>query len=273
MPGEYLRAVRENAPIIHSISNFITANDVANVLLAVGASPIMAQEIKEMEEISILSRALNINMGAIDENKLRLILEAGKMYNKASKPIVLDPVGVGATEFRKKAAAEILDNIKIDIIRGNVSEIRALASNIDGARGIDASDADVIEGIKEEIEIFKKLSRDISAIIVITGKTDLVIDESRAYFINNGHPMMKKITGAGCQLDAVIAAFCSVCAKDNFTAAVAAVSMMGVAAEFAYKRMSDNDGNMTFRNYLIDAVYNMTPEILDKYAKIQIYEG
>ncbi len=272
MLGKMLEELRAKAPVIHSITNYVTANDCANMLIACGASPIMADEREEAAEITSLCSGLNINMGTISTARIEAMLLAGKRSNELGHPVVLDPVGVGASRLRMDTAAVFLSEIRFAAIRGNMSEIRCLAMGSGAVRGVDASAADRIteKSLYDTAAFAKAFSRKTGSVIVITGAIDVVADEDKAFCISNGDPMMSSVSGTGCQLSAMTAAFIAANPGDHFEAAAAAVCAMGLAGELAKERMGEGDGNASYRGYIIDAVYNMTPQMLEKGARYEV---
>ena len=199
-----LENVRKNSPLIHNITNYVTVNDCANILLACGASPIMADDINEVEEITSICNGLNINIGTLNSRTINSMHKAGWMANRLSHAVLLDPVGVGASELRTRTAVELVKNIKFDVIRGNISEIKTLANGSGSTRGVDADIRDSIteENLTEYVKFAKQLSKNMDAIIAISGVIDIVADSKDAYVIYNGHKIMSKITGSGCMLSA-----------------------------------------------------------------------
>ena len=274
MLKEMLENVRRNSPLIHNITNYVTINDCANILLACGGSPIMADDPDEVEEITTICAGLNINIGKLDQRIIPGMHREGKRANELGHPVVLDPVGAGASKLRTKTAMELIENVQFTAIRGNISEIKTLAFGGRTTRGVDADIADAVteENISQIITFAKEFSRKTKAVIVITGTIDIVANEKTAYCIFNGHPMMSSITGTGCQLSSLIAACLAANKERPLEAAVAAVCAMGVCGEKAYQRMSELDGNATYRNYIIDAVCNLRGDELERMARYEIYE-
>jgi hydroxyethylthiazole kinase len=272
MFGNTLENLRNTCPLIHNITNYVTINDCANIVLACGASPIMADDCKEVEEITSICAGLNINIGTLNSRTIESMVLAGKKANELGHPVVLDPVGAGASTLRTETANRLLDEVKFTVIRGNISEIKTLPSGSGTTKGVDADIADKVtdENIDEVISFTKELSRKTGAVIAITGAIDIVSDDKKAYVIRNGHPMMSSITGTGCQLSAMTAAFVTANKENPLEAAAAAVCAMGFAGEIAHKRLSELDGNSTYRNYIIDAIYNMTPSMLEEGAKYEV---
>ena len=260
MLEEMLKNVREKSPLIHNITNYVTVNDCANVVLACGASPIMADDQEEVAEITSICT-------------IESMVIAGKKANELHHPVVLDPVGVGASTLRTQTALKLLKEIQFSVIRGNISEIKTLALGSGTTKGVDANLADKVtaENIHEVVSFAQEFSKKTGAVIAITGAIDLVCNENIAYAIYNGHEMMSSITGTGCQLSALTASFVSANPDYLLEATVAAVCTMGLAGEIAHERLTALDGNASYRNYIIDAIYNMTPKQLQEgsqYKKI-----
>ena len=272
MLQRYLDQVRMRRPRVHCITNYITANDCANILLACGASPIMADDPAEAEEIVTHCQGLELNMGTLSESHIRAMLLAGKKANQLGIPVVLDPVGVGASRFRRDAAKKLLDELQIAVIRGNLSEMRALATDRLNQGGIDAQSGDRITGnnLSEIAAFARSFAADTGAVIAITGETDVVADSRQAWAIFNGHPMMSRVTGTGCQLSALTAAFAAANTENLLEAVVTAVCAMGVCGERAGERLAPTEGTMTYRNYLIDAVSLLDGQSLETDAKCRI---
>ena len=264
--------VRKGCPLIHNITNYVTVNDCANIVLACGASPIMADDKDEVAEITTICSGLNINIGTLNSRTIDSMLIAGKKANELGHPVVLDPVGAGASKLRTDTAMKLLEEVKFTVIRGNISEIKTLASGNGSTKGVDADVADKVteENLDEVVAFAKAFARKTGAVIAITGAIDIVADAKKAYCIYNGEPMMSSITGTGCQLSAMTAVFVTADMENPLEATAAAVSAMGLAGEIAYKRLSEADGNSTYRNYIIDAIYRMTPEELEKGGKYEV---
>ena len=225
-----------------------------------------------MAEITTICAGLNINIGTLNSRTISAMLIAGKKANELNHPVVLDPVGTGASKLRTETAMKLLEEIQVTVIRGNISEIKTLASGNVTTKGVDADVADKVteENLDEIIAFAKAFAEKIGAVVAITGTIDIVADSKTAYCIRNGHPMMSSVIGTGCQLSAMTAAFVTANPDTPLEAAAAAVSAMGLAGEIAYSRLSPMDGNATYRNYIIDAIYHMTPEHLEKGAKYEV---
>lgn len=267
-----LENVRRNCPLIHNITNYVTVNDCANIVIACGASPIMADDKDEVAEITAICAGLNINIGTLNSRTIASMRIAGRRANELYHPVVLDPVGAGASKLRTDTAIQLLEEVKFTVIRGNISEIKALASGSGTTKGVDADAADKVteNNLDEMIAFAKAFAEKTGAVIAITGAIDIVADSKTAYCIRNGHPMMSSITGTGCQLSAMTTAFVTANPDHPLEAAAAAVSAMGYAGEVAHARLSPMDGSSTYRNYIIDAIYNMTPDMLEKGARYEV---
>ncbi len=270
--GTILKRVRELCPLIHNITNYVTVNDCANILLACGGSPIMADDIAEAEEITSICGGLNINIGTLNYNTVKSMKAAGKRANALGHPVLLDPVGAGASELRTQTARELIDEIDFAVIRGNVSEIKTLALGKGSTKGVDADIADKVteETLDSAVSFAKRFAEETGAVIAVTGAIDIVADKDRAFCIRNGHPMMSSITGTGCQLSAMTAAFITAAPHHMLEAAAAATIAMGLCGEKAFERLSALDGNASYRNYIIDAVYRLTPEELERGANYEM---
>ena len=272
MFAEQFANVRAKSPLIHNITNYVTVNDCANMVLACGASPIMADDAAEVEDITTICGGLNINIGTLNSRTITSMLLAGKKANALGHPVVLDPVGAGASRLRTDTAYRLLRDVKFTVIRGNISEIKTLASGAGTTKGVDADVADKVteENLDSAVAFAKKFAAQTGAVIAITGAIDIVADAQKAYVIRNGNPMMSSITGTGCQLSALTAAFVTANPGHPLEAAAAAVCAMGLAGEIAHKRLIPQDGNATYRSYIIDAIYNMTPEQLEEGANYEV---
>lgn len=268
--GTILSSVHKKKPRIHCITNYVTANDCANILLACGASPIMADAPEESAEITALCSGLVINLGTLSDKRLEAMLLSGKKANELGIPVVLDPVGAGASQFRTNAASRLLSEVRFSVIRGNLSEIKVLAGERYTSHGVDTADTIDPESMAGAIELAKSFSRKFSAVTVITGEKDIAADTERTFIISNGHPIMSRITGCGCMLSSLTAAFLAADGKEPLTAAAAAVCTMDICGEIGAKLMKASDGNAGCRGHIIDAVFNLRGQELDRQAKINI---
>ena len=269
---EYLENVRNTVPLVHNITNYVTVNDVANVLLACGGSPIMSDEAEDVEDITSVCGGLNINIGTLHKTSIEGMFRAGKKANELGHPVLLDPVGAGASALRTNTVLGLMKELKLAVIRGNISEIKTLALGSGTTKGVDADVADAVteESLDEAVAFVKKFAEETGTIIAVTGAIDLVSDGRKCYVIRNGRPEMGKITGTGCQLSGMMTAYVTANPDHPLEAAAAAVCVMGLAGEIGWSRMQERDGNATYRNRIIDAIYNMTGEELEKGAKYEI---
>ena len=264
--------LRRTCPLIHNITNYVTVNDCANMVLACGASPIMADDAAEVEDITSLCAGLNLNIGTLNSRTIPSMLLAGHTAHRLGRPVVLDPVGAGASHLRTETALRLLREIKPTVIRGNISEVKTLASGAGTTKGVDADVADRVteENLDGAVAFAKAFAAKTGAVVAITGAIDIVADGAKAYCIRNGHPMMSAITGTGCQLSALMTAFLVANPDRKLDAAAAAVCMMGLAGEIGWANMQPGDGNSTYRNRIIDAIFNMTGDALEEGAKYEL---
>lgn len=265
MLSEILERNRSTSPLVHCISNYVTANDCVNLLLASGASGIMADDADEVDEITAMCQALVINLGTPNPRRLEAMRKAGKAANHLGHPVVFDPVGVGGSALRKEAAAQLLKSVRFSVIRGNASEIRTLVDGSAAHRGVDAD-----AGCTDTTALARQLARSSGAVVVLTGAVDIVTDGQRTYLVKNGHPMMRTVTGAGCQLSALIGAYAAANPEEPMLATLAAVCAMGFCGELAHRRITQLDGNASYRNYIIDAMFRLDGTALEEGANYEI---
>ncbi|MBQ6774429.1 MAG: hydroxyethylthiazole kinase [Synergistaceae bacterium] len=272
MLGRYLDNVRKFSPLIHNITNYVTVNDVANALLACGASPIMADEPDDAVEITAICNGLNINIGTLNSRTIESMFKSGRIASELGRALLLDPVGAGASSLRTNTALDLLKQIKFDVIRGNASEIKTLAMGSGTTHGVDADKADSVndDNLAFMIDFVKDFAKSSGCIIALTGAIDLVSDSSRCFVIRNGKPEMGRITGTGCQLSGIMTAFVAANHDHKLEACAACVCMMGLAGEIAFTRLQDGEGNSTYRNKIIDALYNMDAKTLNEGAKYEV---
>ncbi|VBB06970.1 hydroxyethylthiazole kinase [Lucifera butyrica] len=260
--ADNLLHLREKKPLIHHITNYVTVNDCANMTLAVGASPVMADDIGEVEEMVAFAAALVLNMGTLNLRTVDSMLAAGRKARKAGIPVIFDPVGVGATKLRTETAAAILREVRPSVIRGNMSEIKLLAGLKTDIKGVDSAAAE------EDGEIIAAgLSRELDCVVAITGKRDIIAYRNRLCYIDNGHPSLAQVTGTGCMATSLIGCYCGV-TDDWFCGAAAGILTMGLAGEVAQRSLRAGEGIGTFRVRLFDAVSTMLPEFILKEGKI-----
>lgn len=273
MISERLKNIHEKTPLVHNITNYVTVNDCANILLACGASPIMADDSDEVEDITTICTSLNINIGTLNKNTIHSMFLAGKKANELNHPVILDPVGAGASKLRTETALKLLKEIKFSVIRGNISEIKTLILGSGTTKGVDADISDRVteENIDDVVKLAKEFSQKTGAVIAISGVIDIVADGEKSYIIRNGHTMMAKITGSGCMLTSLIAAYIGANQDNILEGVAAAVCAMGLCGEKAYKKLEEYDaGNSSYRNFLIDEIYKLTETSLEEGARYEI---
>ena len=272
MFGQIFEDVRHTSPLIHNITNYVTVNDCAKMLLACGASPIMADELEDAVEITAICGGLVINIGTLGQRTIPAMYAAGERANQLGHPVVLDPVGAGASKLRTDTALGLMEQVDLSVIRGNISEIKTLALGSGTTKGVDADVSDKVteDNLDRAVSFAKESAQRTGAVIAITGAIDIVADGDRAFCIRNGHPMMAAVTGTGCQLSALTAAFVTANPGRPLEAAAAAVCAMGLCGEIAHERLTDLDGNLSYRNYIIDAMYRLTPAALEKGACYEV---
>ena len=263
--------VRATGPLVHNITNYVTVNDCANALLAVGASPIMSDEPADVEDIASICGGLTLNIGTLNERTIRGMFAAGARAGTLGHPIVLDPVGAGASALRTRTAGDLLDRLDIAVIRGNMSEAKALAGGAATTRGVDVCPDDAVteENLAASAAFARDFAAKTGAVVAVTGAIDVIADAERAFAVRNGSALMGRITGAGCMLSCVCAAFAVANPASVLEATVAAVAGMGLAGQQAAGRMGALDGNGSFRTYLLDALYRLDGEALEQGARVE----
>lgn len=263
--------VRTHAPLVHCITNYVTVNDCANALLACGASPIMSDEPADVEDIAALCGGLVINIGTLNGRTIEAMRLAGAKAASLGHPIVLDPVGAGASALRTETASSLVDHLPIAVIRGNMSEMKALAGASSTTRGVDVNPDDAVtdENLSSSVDFACALAAKTGAVVAITGAIDVIASADCAYAVRNGSPLMGKITGAGCMLTCLTAAFAVANPDALLEAVTAAVVYEGLAGQKAAARMTSLDGNASFRTYLIDAMATMTADALEAGARVE----
>lgn len=267
-----LENVRAKSPLVHNITNYVTVNDVANVLLAAGGSPIMSDDADDVEDITSICGGLNINIGTLNKNTIPSMFLAGKKANALGHIVLLDPVGAGASRLRTDTANRLMQEVRFDAVRGNISEIKTLCTGSGSTKGVDADAVDAVTGanLDNGVQLVKTFAAQTGCIIAVTGAIDLVSDGARCWCIRNGRAEMSRITGTGCQLSALMTAFLVANPDRKLDAAAAAVCMMGLAGEIGWANMQPGDGNSTYRNRIIDAIFNMTGDALEEGAKYEL---
>ncbi len=261
--AESLTLVRERRPLVHNITNYVVMNYTANTLLACGASPVMAHAVEEVEEMVSLAGALVLNIGTLSPSWIEAMLKAGKRANGLHIPVILDPVGAGATRLRSDSARRLIEGISIQVIRGNASEILSLAGEPSGAR---TKGVDSIHTVDQVPETVSTLAKELRTVLAVTGAVDLITDGDQTSRVMNGHEMMRWVTGTGCAATAIIGAFLAVC-PIPLEAATAGLSYFGLAGEKAAAKAS---GPGSFQIELLDALYQMKEADLRTGAKIQV---
>jgi hydroxyethylthiazole kinase len=260
--AENLGRLRQKKPLIHNITNYVVMNSTANALLALGASPVMAHAIEEVEEMVCLAGALVLNIGTLSQPWIEAMIKAGKQANARGVPVILDPVGSGATRLRTDTAKKIIQEVAIRVIRGNASEILSLAGEKTGSgtKGVDS-----VHTVDQAAEAARDLSRELKTTLAITGAVDLITDGQRIFRVMNGHEMMSLVTGTGCTATATIGAFLAI-ETDPMAAAAAGLAFFGLAGERA---AAQTRAPGSFQVALLDALYLLKAEDLQAGARIQ----
>jgi hydroxyethylthiazole kinase len=257
--AELLKRIRGGHPLVHHITNWVVMNDTANATLALGALPVMAHALQEVEEMVGAAGALVLNPGTLFPDLVEAMILAGRQANTRGVPVVYDPVGVGATRYRTESAERLLHEVRTAVIRGNSGEIGALA----GAGGV-VKGVESVQGVADPQAVARELAARHSTVVAITGKRDILSDGRRTLGVDNGHEMLKSVTGTGCMATTVIAIFCAVEA-DRLAAAAAALACYGLAAERAAR---GTRGPGSFRASLLDELYRLTPAEAAKGVRI-----
>jgi hydroxyethylthiazole kinase len=257
--GADLRAIRQHKPLVHQITNYVVMNETANATLALGALPVMAHAPQEVEEMAAAAGALVLNIGTLSEPWIHGMLLAGRAANGAGVPIVLDPVGAGATSYRTATAQRLLDELEIAVVRGNGAEIATLAGQEAEIRGVESV------GTAARPELAEAAARALGCVAAVTGPVDQVSDGGSSYSVANGHELLGTVTGTGCMATAMTGCFLAV-QSDPLRAAAEALVALGVAAEDA---AAEAKGPGTFHAALYDALAALDPETLDERAKVE----
>ena len=260
-PGPTLRTLRERKPLVHQITNYVVMNETANVTLAAGALPVMAHAREEVEEMVALAGALVINIGTLSPHWVGAMLAAGKAANAGGVPVVLDPVGAGATSYRTDTARRILAEVKVAVLRGNQGEVATLVGVEAEVRGVES-----IGVGSEPAELARAAARNLGVVASVTGRVDHVSDGESVLSVTNGHELLTTVTGTGCMSSAITGCFLAVKRDAPLEAAAEALAAFGVAAEDAAQ---DARGPGSFHVGLYDALAALDPETLDARAKIR----
>ena len=262
--AENLEKVRQKKPLIHNITNYVVMNYTANALLACGASPVMAHAAEEVEEMVSLAGALVLNIGTLTPQWVEAMLRAGKKANALKVPIVLDPVGSGATRLRTDSAQRLARELFIHVVRGNASEVLSLAKKGARTKGVDS-----VHSVEEAEEAAIALAKDLNTTLAITGKVDVITDGEKIFRVHNGHEMMGRVTGTGCTATVMIGAFLAV-DPDSVEAATTGLAYFGLAGEIAARR-SKSPG--TYQISLLDALFEIEEKELEQGARIEVATG
>jgi len=255
-----LEKLKEKRPLVHNITNYVVMNFTANTLLAMGASPVMAHAVDEVEEMVSFANALVINIGTLSKQWIESMLKAGKRANEIGLPVILDPVGSGATSFRTNTFRNLAKELKLSVVRGNASEILSIRSDYVRTKGVETA-----HGAEEALETARAAAREIDSVAAITGPVDLVTDGARVIRCYNGHPLLGSVTGTGCAATAAIAAFNSI-TNDSLEAASAGLAFFGLAGEVAGAK-ANSPGS--FMVALLDALHEITPEEFRGKARLE----
>lgn len=268
--------LRTDSPLTHCITNTVTVNDCANAVLAIGGSPIMANEPEEAEEMVSIVNSLLINIGTLNKKQIEAMEIAAKTATKLNKAFVLDPVGIGVTNIRNETSLNLIKNTKPTIIRGNLSEIKTLA-NLYGildectqAKGVDVADSDIIneDTLESNAIIVKNIAKKLDTTIAVSGPIDIISDGDEIYAISNGDKMMSQITGSGCMLGCILASYNAI--TTPLLAAITATVVMGIAGEIASKTVKvNNKGTGSFRTELINELSKINDQTVQDYIKIR----
>lgn len=261
MSWQYLQSIRQAAPLVLNVTNYVVMNNTANALLAVGASPVMAHAIEEIEDMAGLASALVINIGTLSSPWIESMIKAGKAAGKRRIPVILDPVGCGATAFRTATAKRLIDEIAPTIIRGNASEIRSLVDQGGHTKGVDS-----LQSPDEIIGDAVALAKSAGCVVSVSGPEDLIVDGCRIARVANGHPMMTRVTGMGCTASAITGAFAAV-APTAFEAAVVAMTIMGIAGEIAAEKSA---GPGSLQVNFLDALYGLKEDAILARSRVRM---
>lgn len=258
--GEALRLILDTKPLIHNITNYVVMNWTANVLLSLGASPVMAHAAEEVEEMVAFAGGLVLNIGTLTPDWVDVMVKAGRRANREGVPVILDPVGSGATRLRTESSRRIIDEVKVSVVRGNASEVLSLAKEGSRTRGVDS-----LHSVDEAAAAAGELAGALNTTLAITGAVDLITGGGRVLRVSNGHSLMGAVTGTGCAASAIIGAFLAV-EKDTVAATAAGLACFGLAGERAAEKA---EGPGSFQVALLDELFALTPERLRAGARIE----
>jgi len=272
-----LKSIKEKNALTHCITNSVTINDCANAVLAIGGSPFMAEDAEELEEVVTIADVLVINIGKLSKDQIKSMKISSQTANKTNTPIILDPVGVGVIELRNRTTMDLIENYDIAAIRGNISEIKAIAKLVgvldesNTAKGVDVNLDDIIteENLKANGDLICELADKLNTVILASGPLDILSDGETTVVIDNGDDMMPLITGSGCMLSSIVGS--CIGGSNPFEGSLVAILAMNIAGEKARAKVDANDeGTGSFRAYLIDYLYKTDSETLVKEANIRI---
>lgn len=261
--GELINKVRAEVPLVHCITNYVTVNDVANALLAIGASPIMSDDCHDVEDIVSISKALVINIGTLNERTIASMILAGKKANALHIPVILDPVGAGASAYRNETTKKIIEEVKLTVLRGNLSEVSFVAGLEVSTKGVDSSEQDAD---KDAVAVARSVAKQLNCTVAITGAVDTISDGETVLQIENGHPMLSKVTGTGCLTSGLVGAFVAV-GENPVYASAAAIAATGIAGELAFAKAGAT-GTGSFHIALIDALSQICENTYMEMGKI-----
>lgn len=263
--------VRATGPLVHCITNYVTVESCANAVLACGASPIMSDEPLDVTDIQTICGALVLNIGTLNQQTILGMETAGARAAKLGHSIVLDPVGAGASALRTEVACRLLDTLPVTLVRGNMSEVKALAGNAAATKGVDVNPDDAVteENIQASVEFAKAFAAKAGCAVAITGPIDIVADATRAFAVRNGHPMQGRITGSGCMLSAMSGAYVALAGQNAVDVALAAVVHMGAAGQFAAEKLGEGEGTGTFHTRLMDGISLLDGAALAERAQVE----
>ncbi len=263
---KWLKKVKDVRPLVHNITNVVVTNVVANSLLAVGASPVMAYAVEEVDEMARTANALALNMGTLDRQLVESMFEAGRAANEAQTPVIFDPVGVGATAYRNDVAAQVTDELDITVLRGNYGEIGFMVGTGGKVKGVDSAG-----GGEQLPQLMKSWAKARNTVVIATGPIDYVTDGNHVFALHNGNPLLAAITGSGCQATGIIAAFCGVVERgaapaEYADACIAALTAFNVAGELA---AATANGPGSLQAALFDVLFNLDENVLIERARIE----
>lgn len=274
--------LRTQCPLVHNITNYVTVNDVANAELAIGASPVMTDEIDDVKDMAAIASAININIGTLNKRTIESMFLAGEIANKNGTVVVLDPVGAGATKLRTDTCVELMNKVHFDVIKGNMSEIKILATSFgvteaqaqesNTTKGVDVNENDAIsdKNLSANIALVKAFAKKVNSIIAVTGKFDLITDGEKCYVIANGHELMEKVCGTGCMISGLMAAFVAANKDNKLEAAAACIASMGIAGDRGVASLKPTQGNSTLKESIIDNLMLIDDAALQAEAKVEV---